>query len=66
MGLLIKIRALEMPEINDVGVVRWQNRSTVMRHLTTASDGAQGLSEELCWARCDTVIGLSYPLVKLA
>ncbi len=37
-----------------------------MRHLSTASEGAQGLSQELFRARLDALIDLSHPLAKLA
>jgi len=36
-----------------------------MRHLSTASDGAEAMSQELCRARPDALIDLSNPLAKL-
>ena len=37
-----------------------------MRHLSTASEGADALSQELFRARLDALIDLSHPLAKLA
>jgi hypothetical protein len=65
MGFLIKRYVLELPEIDNIGAVVWQNRSTVMRHLSTASEGAEAMSPELFRARLDALIDLSHPLAKL-
>jgi IS5 family transposase len=37
-----------------------------MRHLSTASEGAEAMSQELFRARLDALIDLSHPLAKLA
>jgi IS5 family transposase len=63
---LIEKGVFELPEIDDIGAVFWQNRSTVMRHLSTASEGAEAMSQELFRARLDALINLSHPLAKLA
>jgi len=62
---LIEREVVGLPEIDTIGVVFWQNRSTVIRHLGAASEGAEGLSQELFRARLDALIDLSHPLAKL-
>jgi len=62
---LIERDVFGLPEIDNIGAVFWQNRSTVMRHLSTASEGAAAKSHELFWARLDALIDLSHPLAKL-
>jgi len=53
-----------LPEIHNIGAVFWENRSTVMRRLGTASEGAEAMSQALVWARFDALIDLSLQLAK--
>ena len=63
---LIERDLVGLPEIDNIEAVFWQNRRTVMRYLSTASEGAEAMSQELFRARLDALIDLSHPLAKLA